>query len=554
MPSPPSFARLCKQVATDVVAGRLEADGVRAVDFLDEHPEAVLDLLDVLASEAQKKRPSEERLSAYVWMLGYGLEFIRYRVERNLEEGHRVAEAVRCKIAGMAADPGFDPGVLMLMLGQFTRARLEIGDELRDLAAAARERASSEASPEDPDAPAGIDDFLAEIAQLVDGNAFLLHQQLYEQAGTLPPSQRAQMALAMLQSREAVVRDTALGWLFDDASDVRTAAICGLEHAAKAGLLGGVALRRMIAARNWLPAGERGPIDSAIKTCRLRGIDCASWPSASIEAVMASAIDGSGAQSLFVLTRERRRKALVSFLVKGGAGVRDTFVEKSLTHADVDSFMFQVTSAMDLFPSSVDHLRLSIRHGLAVNVASGTMPPFGLLEAAEAVGIADLEPQMLEPEALVALLEKDIDRAEIEPAGMRRQLASSEQWPEIFGFAASWFEADGTIEALLAADRTTRSRQAALVLERALPDRRRYWAGIFGWTGLTLREGAAGGQRVPGADWQGFAVAARALLEGADLATIPIMRRIALQTVEVFHEERAARRPSPRGRRRSPNP
>ena len=57
--------------------GRPGANSWAASQALEAHPEAVLDLIEMLFTEGRKTRPNEKLVSAYVYMIGQALEFIR---------------------------------------------------------------------------------------------------------------------------------------------------------------------------------------------------------------------------------------------------------------------------------------------------------------------------------------------------------------------------------------------------------------------------------------------------------------------------------------------
>lgn len=522
------FTRLCKQAAKDVAAGRLENEGRPVVDFLDQYPEAILPLVDLLVHEGRKKRPSEKLLTAYAWMLTYGLEFIRYRVDRNLAIGTQLADEVRRHILQLAAEQPFDPGLLMILLGQFKQAKLEIGDELRQLMLLATEDASHD--PAHAGEQSSIADHWAEVAALAEGDSFALHGHLADQAGVFPPEHRAAMALSMLDTDEEVVREAALGWLLDADAVVRTTTAGGLEQAAKSGRVNGTMLRRMIAVRNWLPEADRAPLDRAIKLCRQREIVCVPWPVAKLDAVIASGLDGSAAQSLFVVTKEGRKFAVASLLVKHDAGVRDAFTLKKLSRADVTAFLDEAADNIDLYPVSHDHLAATIRHFLAVTGRAKALPPFGLLDVAETVGVSDLNPQYRELEPLIAFLCEQIDASDLDARGVSRLIKRSARWSESYPFIDSWFEANGAIDALLTADPPPTGEPTDIVLHNYLPQRRRYWAEIFAWSALVLRQAGSG------TGWEEFTVVARELLAGRDLTSIPIMTMIASVSADVYQE------------------
>src|SRR4051794_6345468 len=94
-----------------------------------------------------------------------------------------------------------------------------------------------------------------------------------------------------------------------------------------------------------------------------------------ISAATASGIDGVGAQSIFVLAREGRRRAIGCLLIKAEVGVRDAWARHGLTRAEMEEFVGQVAGGTEVFPVSAEYAQIAAPHGLAVNLASGIMPP-----------------------------------------------------------------------------------------------------------------------------------------------------------------------------------
>ncbi len=72
-----------KLVAKDVRAGKASAHSSRARDFMDDAPDAVLGVIDLVHREANRKKPNESMIQYYIYILATGLEGIRYQVERG---------------------------------------------------------------------------------------------------------------------------------------------------------------------------------------------------------------------------------------------------------------------------------------------------------------------------------------------------------------------------------------------------------------------------------------------------------------------------------------
>src|SRR3954453_13628302 len=93
MPDRATLAHFGKLVAADVTAGRPGANSWAASQALEAHPEAVLDLIEMLFTEGRKTRPNEKLVSAYVYMIGQALEFIRMAAENGQAAAQEIPRA-----------------------------------------------------------------------------------------------------------------------------------------------------------------------------------------------------------------------------------------------------------------------------------------------------------------------------------------------------------------------------------------------------------------------------------------------------------------------------
>jgi hypothetical protein len=288
-------------------------------------------------------------------------------------------------------------------------------------------------------------------------------------------------------------------------------------------------LRRMITLRNWLPDEDRPALDAAIRACRQKGVECAASKAAEVKNVIASGVDGSGAQSVFILVKQGRKHAVASLLLKQGVGVRDAWVRSDLSKSEADMFLYRVESELDIYDSDLDFARLALGHFLAVNRVSGVMPPFGLVDFVERTGLAAVNPDAVPVEALVAKLADDIPARQKTAAAVAKSIKRSAAWDLVFTFLDTWFEDDGAVDVLFGRKRLSAKRRAALVLEEYLPARRARWAEILVWTALTLRHDEAMAD-----SWIDLALVARELLGDRPLGDIPLMAFVAAMTVEAW--------------------
>lgn len=544
-----ALARLGRLVAADVAAGQPGANSQAVSHFLGTLPDAVLDILDMLLAEVRKKRRSERLVTAYAFMLGQALESVRYGVERGHADAAGLVDAVRRRLLAAGDDGQLEPALLLMVLREFATAKLDPGPELRELMERSMDRMAQELPRGDagravppPGSEGAFEAHVEDIAREAGGDPFVLHAELTEIAAAFPDDHRATMGFMMLRSREAAAREAALGWLLDPATSVRTAVAAGVEQVA-AGVVSGTMLRRLVALRNWLPEPDRAPVDRAIQACRRKGVEIAPSPQPVVREVLASGIDGAGAQSVFVLSREGRRNAVACFLLKQGVGVRDAWARHGLTQAELGEFLGQVNE-IDLFPTGLDYVRVAAAHALGVNLASGVMPPFALLDAAEVAGLHGLQPEVLPLDAVLGRLAAEADPALSRPEGIAEALAESRALADEFAVLDSWFEADDEVERLLGGKGLSRAKRVALVRDELLPRRTAKWAERLARTALALRHGE---EDEP---WEAFYVSAREVAAGRPVGEIPLMMHVAELTVDAHSANRPEPRSLPRSGRR----
>ncbi len=529
----------------DVAAEQPGANSQAAARWLEAQPEAVLDLLDLLVAEAGKKRANENLISAYAFMTGQALEFTRYAIEGGQADAAELVDAVRRRLLAIGKDRQVEPALVLMVLREFTNAKLDPGPELRGLMGSLTEQAA--ATSPSPEGMEALDAHLADLAREVGGNPFDLYAHVREMADAFPDDHRAAMGAWLLQARDETAREAALGWLLDASASVRNAAASGIEHAAATGGVSAVMLRRLIALRNWLPEAERMSLDRAIQACRRHGVEISALPPVQVREVLASGIDGAGAQSIFILVREGRRSAIGCLLLKHGIGIRDGWAQHGLTRTELDEFLAQVRE-IDLLPIDMDYVRVAGANALAVNLTSGVMPPFAALDVMETGGLQGMQPEALSVDAVLGMLDAEADSlsgAEV----VVKVLASSRDLPDTLGFLDSWFEADAEVEQLLGGERLARAKRIALVQDELLPRRAAKWVERLAWTALMLRNSE---EDMP---WEAFFVSAKALKAGRAIGEIPLMAYVAGLTVDADAANHPGRPSSPaknsRARRRS---
>lgn len=515
-----------KHVAKDIKAGTISAHSHRARDFMERSPDAIPGVIDLVHREANRKKPNEALIGAYIYLFTAGLEEIRYKIEAGHEWAEALVDAVREQLLLLGQDDVIAPYLLMLLLNGFVEAKLAPGDELTELFGdIARDAAEDQPAP----TLSEIGDLFESIVEQAGGSEFEVHAALASIGQTLPPEFRVSTLHLISTSDNPVLRDTTILYLLDEAPEVRRA-VCQLiaEHASPS-LVSPVALRRMVALRNWLPENERPHLDAAIKKSRSRNVECAPWPARRVEEIVVSNIDGAGAQSVFAVSKEARKSVIASLLVKQDFGVADAWCLRDQTKGDVKNFFGEIHAATESHRVHREYVDTLVAHYLAVGQKNGRVPVAGLLDFVESTGVETWQPAELAVDDLLSLLEQDIEPARIDQAAVSEVIEGSGAWLEEFGFLESWFEQDAEVDRLLSKNpRARASSRINTIVKSVLEPRRAKWSERFLWTALWLKQ-----QQDLLSPWVDFFVVGRELQRGRPMTDIPVMRGIAEVTLMV---------------------
>ena len=508
--------------------------------LLQDTPSSITSLIDTLlqaedaieapqgkgkstGKKAKRKRMSDSDLVAHAGLLAQALEELRYEVERNRKDGIAQAEHLRQYLLEAARRPGINPNTFLFVLQQFAVAKLDIGGELRGVAEQMLENLAASAPADDAASVQELAKGFKEVANSLNGDPFAIHSGVSEFAQTLTADVRAMLVASFMAPKDApALREAALGWLLDDASGVRQVVAQMLEKDAASN--SGTMLRRMIALRNWVPEADRPALDRAIKASQKK-VACESWQSAKVLEAYASGSDGSGAQSMFMVVTQGRKRAFAALLFKQDAGIRDAWVSRGGTRADVDAMLQALGMKMDLLPVPLEYAAAAVRHFLGVNAQAGVMPPFGLLGVAEVAGLTNLNPEFQPVDAFVASLCAEIAPKRATPQAIAKALKASASWGETLPMAGCWFEESDEADAILAQGRLSKAKRKAALLVKPIQKRRRWWAALIAWTGFTMKH-------TPDASgWEDCVLVARELLGERPLDEFGIMNGIAEATI-----------------------
>src|SRR6185312_7558433 len=210
--------------------------------------------------------------------------------------------------------------------------------------------------------PTDIRAALGGILEACGGDPFMVVGSLIESSHAMPVENRSSLAGAMALAGIPEARAAAVLFLLDPDSAVRRAVAGSLGQVAAS--LTSTDVRRLIAMRNWRPEDERAEVDAVIRKARGAAVDCAQWQAGGIEAIVASAIDGSTTQGFLLVSPAGRKKRVSSVLTKGG--ITDALSGEPESVRRVEANLAGAGTSTPMLAVSRPYLDRAVAHHLAL--------------------------------------------------------------------------------------------------------------------------------------------------------------------------------------------
>ncbi|MGO8739983.1 hypothetical protein [Rhodoblastus sp.] len=315
------------------------------------------------------------------------------------------------------------------------------------------------------------------------------------------------------------------GFLLDSDDATAIAAAEALAEAAKMAPVASAALDRLVLIRPWLAPARQAAVDEAIKAMRRNALPAKPATAVKTLKCVATLCDGSGAMQVAVGQKAGTRYRIVAIMIKP-TGVADAFVMDDLPKREMDGVIARIKSSVAATETDLEALARLLRLALGDNLASNAPPPFKTAQAVEALGLGPVYPLNETPSELIERLLAD---APPQTSGG----VSSDAPIEVAGqdITEGWFEGVADVEKLLKPVRG-RQKRVKKLLETYLPARRAFWARQCAISALVLRNAR---DRIY-KNWPQLALTGRDLASDRPLTEIPLMTRIAEQTVLAYEQ------------------
>lgn len=494
--------------------------------WLQDTPQVLPVITEALIAAAKEHGVADPLVSAYGVMLTLELEYVRYRQDRGWDWADDMLEDFQHRLLAFANEGG-DPALFMAMGHALSEARVPVSEDMQ--------KALSDAGLRDDELIASGDlqeatrEMLSELASQLD-TPFEVVETLNRMDAIMPADARSVLADILASAEQEMMRDAAAILLLDRSPEVRKSVVAALTNALPRHPMSSATLRRLIAIRGWLPEAEREPVDELIRKARLAGIEIGAWPKPLPDTEYhATMIDGSGAQSLLIVSRGTSKGCFRALLLRHGDGIVDAWQEEDLSRGRLNKMLRGTQEEVPSIKVSRDYIDMMVQHAIGSSVAKDSVPPDMFLQIAEGLNGSDWKARRLDIPAEARRLFEALPEADRSESAVERNLGEARDSLLGADVLTTWFEDGPKVHAVMkGAARGNADKLINAILDDVLEEHRMQWAERFVLMGMWCQAAPDAKQRRMA---RGLITTAVALVDNRPLAEIPAMLMIAAQTV-----------------------
>ncbi|MBI1246133.1 MAG: UPF0149 family protein [Alphaproteobacteria bacterium] len=464
----------------------------------------------------------EERMTQ---LLAAALDEARMARENGQRRGAAFIDALEQQLSRLAGTDSLTTNGRLAVSGSWVRAGLVPPDSLASRHDRFAEVAQGMDAPEEVEVL--FESLFGSLIEASQGTASAAHAMFAEMLPTVPADARYALVRIAVSRPAALFAELGCAWLLDATEEVHSAAADGLADRLAAGRLSADVIGRLTIIRSWLTDDAlKGRLDVILREAMRQGIVGPQQGAVpKVHRIVASMVDGSGAQSMAAAIQSGSSRSVAVVLLKQGFGVKDAYVLPCASATEQRTVIAQISADIDACDVSRDYLAQAIGIALSEGLEKGIGPVPGLVDVARICGLTELRPGSAAVADILALADPEGRIASLPVQARGRLITASGDWEDHYPMLSSWFEdSDMTVERLDAA-----TSRAALMrgMWGVLEARRTHWATLIARNALLLK--AAGTD-----DADEFIAVAAALAEGRDLKKTPVMQCIVELSLEVW--------------------
>ena len=508
------------------------------LEFLVMEPAALFGLIKMFTTVvADEDDADEATVDTLLSLISLLLEELRFSLEREKQGASERLKNLQYYLAQIISKEPHGLEVASMVCRCMADARLPIDSSLKELYNTEGMRISQErdqfADGVDDTTilgmfeEHGIDDPYEGFHHLMDA------MQMFDTELTLSFVGR------MTESEIDLLREIAALFVMHPQQQVREQVVELLQHFVTA--FSPQTLSRLILLRNWLPEKERNGLDQCIKKARKARIDCAAVKACQGMECYVSAVDGNGAQMIWFKSGDAENSRLDCLLWKQAGGFVDAWCA-GCTKAEIATILRKSKKEISMAKVEPGYVDRMVCHALSIGAELGGVPPLGVLESAEKLGISHWKPAPVSIDAVVDALNdeaREQKKSIFTAKAQYKILDESFDWVGSKKFADSWFEdhvgIDRMLQKHLNSCKTWGQQQdkgVELIVEEFLEQKRDVWAERLVLTTLWLKAHTG---RAP-LGWHKMLCLANFTLSDAPLADNPLMVAVAFRTLQAAYD------------------
>lgn len=367
---------------------------------------------------------------------------------------------------------------------------------------------------------------LRDIMIQADENPFEAYEFLVSMLASFPTVHGRAFLQEFINQKDAKLNRVLIGFMLHSDPELSHLIAAGLESTASTTPNESLTIERLLRVQPWLPADRKNKIDAVIKSMRQNSLPPVQQRTVKIIKGYASACDGAGTMTIMVTMRAGQSYCICSIMLKHN-GVSDVLIIEDMPKRQMDVIVRQLKSSIPTQEIDVQAVSQILGFSLSENQSRQILPPFRLVQACELLGIGTLPPD----NASLLQIFSDItsglssDQTDERAAVLAHQNIITSEAIE------HWYEAGEAVEELLYPVKG-KKRRIDKIMANYLPNRRDYWARQCAFSALAL----CGDKKNASINsvWLQLALIGRDIASGMPLDKMPIMRKIAVITVEAF--------------------
>jgi hypothetical protein len=322
-------------------------------------------------------------------------------------------------------------------------------------------------------------------------------------------------------ARKGAARMAAVGFVLHPDEELARAVIKAFPFSAPPSVAEDAVVDRLDRVALWLEPGRRELAGAAFAAMRSSPRAAPAVAKKDVR-FLASSHDGSGSNTVMACVKTGKSFAVLSVLMKA-QGVFEVLAYADRSRKEADRMVGLMGASSPLLEISAGGAAEVLALALGRNVSERPPPPFRFVRFCEAVGWADLRPDLSSAAQLCEKLLARSSAADLAARAPAAMLSSD--------FVESWFEAGEGVGKLLGATKS-RKLATAKVLHEYLPSRRPFWARLCATSALVFRRRVG----APDEAWREFALAGREIASETPIDRIPLMVQIATRTAGVHFD------------------